>query len=214
MRMRELEQLIEAGSRGAGLRILIGRKTGASYSSDLSPEGIDLLVKSAIELADITTEDPHAGLPDADELGAIEGDLRLFSPDIAALEPTVKIGAAKRAEEAALATDLRIFNSEGGSFDTYTGRHVFANSLGFAGEYRSSYCSIGASPVAREGESMERDHWAHSARRFADLESPEYVGRTAAERALRRLNPVKVETQKVPVVFEPRTARLAARKRL
>jgi len=207
VRMRELEKLIEAGSRGAGMRILIGKNTGASYTSDLSREGIELLVKSAIELADITTEDPHAGLPEADELGAIEGDLGLYSADVADLETTVKIDAAKRAEAAALATDPRIFNSEGGGFDTYTGRHIFANSRGFAGEYRSSYCSIDASPVAREGESMERDHWGHAARRFKDLESPEYVGRTAAERALRRLSPVKVETQKVPVVFEPRTAR-------
>ncbi len=54
---------------------------------------------------------------------------------------------------------------------------------------------------------MERDSWSHSARRFVDLESPEYVGRKAAERALRRLNPVKVETQKVPIVFDPRIAR-------
>jgi PmbA protein len=207
VRMRELEKLIEAGSRGAGLRILIGKNTGASYTSDLSREGIELLVKSAIELADITTEDPHAGLPEAGELGAIEGDLGLYSADVADLETTVKIDAAKRAEAAALATDPRIFNSEGGGFDTYTGRHIFANSRGFAGEYRSSYCSIDASPVAREGESMERDHWGHAARRFKDLESPEYVGRKAAERALRRLSPVKVETQKVPVVFEPRTAR-------
>jgi PmbA protein len=207
VRMRELEKLIEAGSRGAGLRILIGKNTGASYTSDLSREGIELLVKSAIELADITTEDPHAGLPEASELGAIEGDLGLYSADVADLETTVKIDAAKRAEAAALATDPRIFNSEGGGFDTYTGRHIFANSRGFAGEYRSSYCSIDASPVAREGESMERDHWGHAARRFKDLETPEYVGRMAAERALRRLNPVKVETQKVPVVFEPRTAR-------
>jgi PmbA protein len=207
VRMRELEKLIEAGSRGAGLRILIGKNTGASYTSDLSREGIELLVKSAIELADITTEDPHAGMPEAAELGSIEGDLGLYSDDVADLETTVKIDAAKRAEAAALATDPRIFNSEGGGFDTYTGRHIFANSRGFAGEYRSSYCSIDASPVAREGESMERDHWGHAARRFKDLESPEYVGRTAAERALRRLNPVKVDTQKVPVVFEPRTAR-------
>jgi PmbA protein len=157
VRMRELEKLIEAGSRGAGLRILIGKNTGASYTSDLSREGIELLVKSAIELADITTEDPHAGLPEADELGAIEGDLGLYSADVADLETTVKIDAAKRAEAAALATDPRIFNSEGGGFDTYTGRHIFANSRGFAGEYRSSYCSIDASPVAREGESMERE---------------------------------------------------------
>ena len=77
--MREVENLKEAGSRGAGLRILIGRRTGASYTSDLSPEGIAHLVQSAIELADITTEDPHAGLPDADELGALAGDLGLYS---------------------------------------------------------------------------------------------------------------------------------------
>ena len=77
VRMRELENLKEAGSRGAGLRILIGKKTGASYTSDLSREGIEHLVKSAIELADITTEDPHAGLPEPEEMGALAGDLQL-----------------------------------------------------------------------------------------------------------------------------------------
>jgi PmbA protein len=133
--------------------------------------------------------------------------LGLYSPETEALETGVKIAAAKRAEAAALDADPRIFNSEGGSFDAYAGRHVFANSRGFAGEYKSSYCAISAVPVARDGESMERDHWSHSARRFAQLESPEHIGRTAAARALRRLNPVKVETQKVPVVFEPGMAR-------
>jgi PmbA protein len=87
------------------------------------------------------------------------------------------------------------------------GRRIFANSLGFLGEYRSSYCSIAVVPVARDGESMERDYWHTIARGFAGLEAPEEVGRIAARRALRRLNPVKVETQRVPVVFEPRAAR-------
>jgi PmbA protein len=203
VRMREIEQLKEAGSRAAGLRILIGRKTGASYTSDLSREGIELMVRSAIELADLTSEDPHAGMPDDDELGTIPGDLGLYSAETEGLDPGLKIDAAKRAESAALDADPRIVNSEGGSFDAYAGRHIFANSRDFVGEYRSSYCAISAVPVARDGESMERDHWSHSARRFADLESPEHIGRTAARRALRRLNPVKVETQKVPVVFEP-----------
>lgn len=207
VRMREIEQLKEAGSRAAGLRILRGRKTGSSYTSDLSREGIDRLVRSAIELADITTEDPHAGMPDEGQLGAIEGDLGLFSPDSEALETGLKIDAAKRAEAAALDSDPRIVNSEGGSFDAYSGRHIFANSRGFAGEYRSSYCAVSAVPVARDGESMERDHWSHAARCFTELESPEHIGRTAARRALRRLNPVKVETQKAPVVFDPQMAR-------
>ncbi len=207
VRMRELENLKEAGSRAAGLRILVGRKTGSSYTSDLSPEGIAHLVKSAVELADITTEDPHADLPDASELGSISGDLKLYSPDVEGLETSLKVDIAKRAEAAALATDPRISNSEGASFDTHIGRHIFANSRGFAGEYRSSYCGVSTLPVARDGESMERDYWDSSARGFAGLEPPEFVGRKAAERALRRLNAVKVDTRKVPVIFEPRTAR-------
>jgi PmbA protein len=207
VRMRELESLKEAGSRGAGLRIMVGRRTGASYTSDLSREGIEKLVHSAVELAEITTEDPHAGLPEPEELGSLAGDLQLYSADVEGLETSVKVDLAKRAEEAALSFDPRISNSEGASFDTHLGRHIFANSRGFSGEYRSSYCALGVAPVARSGDSMERDSWDTLSRGFADLDAPESVGRTAAQRALRRLNPVKVETQKVPVVFEPRTAR-------
>jgi len=207
VRMREVESLKEAGSRGAGLRIMKGRKTGSSYTSDLSREGIEKLVASAVELAEITTEDPHAGLPDPEEMGSIDGDLKLYSADLETLEPERKIASARCAEEAALAFDPRISNSEGASFSNHVGRHIFANSRGFAGEYRSSYCSLSVSPVAREGESMERDYWYTIDRGFAGLEPPEEVGRTAARRALRRLNAVKVPTQKVPVVFEPRTAR-------
>jgi PmbA protein len=207
VRLGEIEQLKEAGSRAAGLRILIGQRTGSSYTSELTPDGLRHMVRSAIELAEITTDDPHAGLPEADELGQAEGDLALYSPDVEALETATKIDWARRAEAAAMAVDPRISNSEGATFDTNTGRHVFANSRGFAGEYRTSYCGLSAVPVAREGESMERDYWFTMARSVDKLDSPEDVGRIAAERALRRLGARKVETQKVPVVFEPRTAR-------
>ncbi|HUK19062.1 MAG TPA: TldD/PmbA family protein [Bryobacteraceae bacterium] len=206
VRMRELENLKEAGSRAAGLRILAGRRTGSSYTSDLSRDGVERLVRSAIELAEITTEDPHAGLPEADELGSLAGDLGLYVPEVDRLETEFKIDLAKRAEAAALETDARIVNSEGAGFETHIGRHIFANSRGFSGEYRSTYCSVGAVPVARDGESMERDSWWSAARSVDRLEPAEQVGRTAARRALRRLNPVKVPTQKVPVVFEPRVA--------
>jgi PmbA protein len=206
VRLRELETLKEAGSRAAGLRILRGLHTGSAYTSDLSGEGIRHMVRSAIELAEITTEDPHAGLPDAADLGSIDGDLGMYCGDVEGLATELKIDMARRAEDASLRADVRITNSEGASFDTHVGRHAFANSRGFAGEYRASYCSLSTVPVAREGESMERD-WSTTARGFAGLEKPEDVGRIAAQRAVRRLGARKVETQKVPVVFEPRTAR-------
>src|SRR5262249_15460536 len=85
IRMREIENIQEAGSRAMGLRILRGLHTGSSYTSDLSLEGIERLVKSAIELADITSEDPHAGLPDPADLGVVDSDLKLYSESLATL---------------------------------------------------------------------------------------------------------------------------------
>jgi PmbA protein len=207
VRMGELETLKEAGSRGAGLRVLIGRRMGASYTSDLTPEGIQQMVRSAIDLAALTTEDPHAGLPEAEEMGSLSGDLQLFSNETAKLPTEERIAIAKRAEAAALAVDARISNSEGASFDSSVSGRVFANSRGFSGAYRSSYCSVSAVPVATQNGSMERDYWFTIARNYHGLEDAETVGRKAAERALRRLGAVKVETQRVPVMFEPRTAR-------
>ena len=131
----------------------------------------------------------------------------LYCADVASMEAPFKIGLAKEAEAAALDADPRIANSEGASFDTNLSRAVFANSRGFAGDYRSSNCSLSAVPVAREGASMERDYWYSMARSLEGLEKPADIGRIAAQRAVRRLGAVKVETQKVPVVFEPRTAR-------
>ncbi len=207
VRMREVERLKEAGARGASLRVLMGRRSGASHTSDLSEEGIRRMLDSALVLAQITSEDPCTGLLEPDEMGNLEGDLAIYSDDVATLETPAKIRLASDTEEAAFAVDSRIVNSEGATFGSYLGRHVFANSRGFAGSYRTSSCSLSAVPVARDGGSMERDYWYSAARGVAGLETPAEVGRLAAQRALRRLNPRKVATGRVPVVFEPRTAR-------
>jgi len=208
VRMREVENLKQAGSRGAGIRVLVGNLTGSSRTSDLSAQGIETMVRGAMGLARITTPDPHAGLPDPADLGRFPNDLRLYDDSVSRMETEWKIAQATRAEEVALAADARITNSEGASFDSYLGSRAFANSLGFAGEYRTSSCGLSVVPVAKQNGSMERDYWQTAAREVARLESPEEVGRRAAERALRRLNPRKVPTQKVPVIFEPRTARM------
>jgi PmbA protein len=205
VRMGEVETLTESGSRGAGVRVLVGKNTGSSYTSDLTEDGIRSMVAAALELATITTEDPFAGLPEA--FGSIDKDLQLYSPTVERLQTTYKISQATEAEAAALATDPRITNSEGGSFESHLGKHVFANSRGFIGSYRTSSCSMSAVPVARDGASMERDYWFTVARSVAGLEKAAEVGRKAAERTLRRLGARKVQTQKVPIVFEPRTAK-------
>ncbi len=209
VRMREVENLKQAGSRAAGIRVLVGNLTGSSRTSDLTAQGIESMVRGALDLARITTPDPHAGLPDPSELGRVnEAQLRLYDDSVSRMETEWKIAQARKAEEVALAADPRITNSEGASFDSYIGSRVFANSLGFSGEYRTSSCGLSVVPVAKQNGSMERDYWHTAAREVSRLETPEEVGLRAAERALRRLNPRKAPTQKVPVIFEPRTARM------
>jgi PmbA protein len=181
-----------------------GRRAASTYSSDFSREGLDRMIKSAIELSRITSEDPFAGIPDASQLGSLTGDLDLFYPDVYSLSGEERINYARRAEKAALDYDPRIKNSDGGSFDAATGHKIMANSHGFVGEYRRSYCSISAVPIAQtEDGAMQRDYWFSVSRNLSKLESPEHVGTVAAQRTLRRLGARRGKTKKVPVVFDP-----------
>lgn len=207
VRMGEVENIKDAGSRAAGIRVLSGQRAGSAYTSDLSPQGIRHMVQSAIEISTIASEDPLAGLPDNADFGQLTGDLKLYHEETFQLPAAERIEKARLAEKAALEADPRITNSEGGSFDSSAGRRVFANSRGFLGEYRYASCSLTAQPVAKDNGNMERDYWSSAARSLQDLETPQQVGTRAAARVLRRLNPRKVPTQRCPVIFEQRVAR-------
>jgi PmbA protein len=212
VRMGEVETLKESGSRGVGLRVLVqagdGYRVASTSSSDLTPDGIERLVKGAVSLAHVTSVDPFAGLPEPGEFGSLSGDLGLSFDDVYSLPTEERIAWARRAEAAALAVDSRLVNSDGASFDAATGHMIFANSRGFLGEYSSSFCSLVVSPIAQgSGGEMQRDYWWSQARAFRDLEQPEDVGREAARRTLRMLDARRVPTQQVPVVFAPEIAR-------
>src|ERR1043166_3986818 len=116
VRCGQLEQLKEAGSKAIGLRVFSGRRVASAYSSDFSSAGIRRLVSSALAAAQVTSEDPHAELPDAAESGAFPGELALYQDDVAHRDPGALITAAHLAERAAFAVDPRIQNSDGSSF--------------------------------------------------------------------------------------------------
>jgi PmbA protein len=207
VRLGQVETLKESGSKAIGVRVFFGRRAASTYSSDFSPPGIARMVKSALELAKVTSEDPSAGIPDPSQLGAVSGDLDLYHEDVFSLPGAERIGYARRCEKAALDLDPRIQNSDGGSFDAATGHKVLANSHGFVGEYRRSYCSVAAVPIAQADDgAMQRDYWFSVARSLRRLEPPEQVGRIAAQRTLRRLGARKVKTAQVPIVLDPPVA--------
>ena len=212
VRLGEVETLKESGSRGVGLRVLLltdkGYRVASTSSNDFTAEGTEHLVRGAIALAQVASVDPFAGLAEPGEFGQLSGDLQLYHDDVYSLSTEERIAWARSAEAAALAGDPRLSNSDGAGFDAATGRRIFANSRGFVGEYRSSYCAIAASPIAQDANGeMQRDYWWSQARAFRDLESPESIGQEAARRALRLLGARRIPTQQCPVVFAPEVAR-------
>lgn len=207
VRLGQVETLKESGSKSIGVRVFNGKRAASTHSSDFTRAGLDRMLSSALELSKITSEDPFGGIPEPDQLGSISGDLDLYSSDVYSLPGEERIAYARRAEKAALDSDPRIKNSEGGSFDAATGHKILANSHGFLGEYRRSYCSVAAVPIAQDNNGgMQRDYWFSVSRNLGKLESPEEVGKIAAQRALRRLGARRVKTQEVPVIFDPLVA--------
>ena len=208
VRMGQVETLKESGSRGLGVRVFLGKRSASTSTSDLTAEGIRQLVDGAMALVNVTEEDAFSGLPETAEFGSLSSDLHLYHEDVYSLPGPERIEWARRAEAAALEADARITNSDGGSFDAATGRKALANSRGFVGGYRSSYAGVSAAPLAQDANgAMQRDGWWSSARRLADLDSPEAIGKEAARRTLRRLGARRVPTQRVPIVFAPEVAR-------
>ncbi len=207
VRLGQVEQLKESGSRAVGLRVFFGQRTASTSSSDFSSESIDKLVSGAVALAKITSEDPFAGLPEAGEFGQVQGNLGLYFDDVNQMPPAERIEIARRTEAAAMAYDTRITNSGGGDFDTATSHKILVNSRGFVGEFRKSYCGFSASPIAQDEKGMQRNYWFSNSRTTRLLESPEEIGQEAARRTLKRLGARRVPTQAAPVVFSPEIAK-------
>jgi PmbA protein len=206
VRLGETETLRSAKEVRLGLRLFFDKRSATSSTSDLSTESLTRLVEDTAVLAKAIARDDCSGLPTAEECARNVPDLHLYDPDGETLTVKDQLDRAKAAEAAALSSDSRITNSEGAEFASNLYRIIYGSSQGFLGEYRGSTFSLAVSPIASSEDGMQRDHWYSRARHLGALESPEAVGKQAAERTLRRLGARKIKTQEVPVVFDPETA--------
>src|SRR5665213_2129229 len=186
-----------------GLRVLVGRRQAIVSTNDLSAGGTGQLAQRAVAMARAAPEDKFAGLADDSLLAHDFPNLDLLDPDM----PTVEqLEAAARATEQAGLAVKGVTKSGGGAASAGIGGMVLVTSHGFHGAYLGSRHSLWMTAIAGEGTGMERDYDHSSQPHAADLESPEKIGRSAGERAVKRINPRKVTTRKVPVVFDPRVA--------
>lgn len=204
-RLGDVENLEYTNDRGVGITVYRDSKKGSASTSDITAEAIREAVLKACAFATYTAADPHAGLADAELMCADIPDLDLDHPW--SLEAAEAIELAIRCEDAGLKHDSRINNSEGATVSTNRGTRAYANTHGFVGSYTKTSHSVSCVMLGEEDGDMQRDYYYTAARDPAELEPADYVGREAAERAIRRLGARKISTTKAPVLFVPELAR-------
>lgn len=205
VRLGNIEDVERSESSDLGLRVFIGKRQAIVSSTDLSSPTLDAMVSRAIAMAKLAPEDPYCGLAETNLL-AHSPFPALDLADSAAPTTDELLTRARAAEDAALAVK-GITNSEGGGASWGFNQVSLATSHGFAGTYAGTSHSVSVSVLAGTDTAMERDYDYSSTRHLADLTDPATVGRSAGERTVRRLNPKKPKSAKVPVVFDPRVSR-------
>jgi PmbA protein len=186
-----------------GLRVLVGYRQAVVSTNDVSGDGVAKLAERAVAMAKVAPDDEYVGLADPALLARDFPDLDLLDPEIPAVAELER--RAQEAEAAGLSVK-GVTKSGGASASAGIGGMVLVTSAGFQGSYLRSSQGLSMTAISGEGTGMERDYDFTSAPHAADLLTPDYVGRSAGERAVARTNPRKVETCKVPVVFDPRVS--------
>lgn len=202
-RMGRTEQLERSESRDLGLRVFVGKRQAIVASTTVDPAGFARLAERAVAMARLVPEDPFGGLADEMHMPPDTPDLDIADD----AEPPVEalVARANAAEETALAVH-GITNSEGADAGYGRTEVSLVTSAGFGGRYVRTSHSISVTALAGEGTGMERDYDYSSTVHYADLDDPEALGRSAADRALARLNPTRPKTARIPVVFDPRVS--------
>ena len=200
-RLGKLEEIERSESSDIGLRVFIGQRVAFVSSTDFSKDAIAALPGRAVAMAKLAPEDKFACLAPRERLARTLPALDLEDADEPSADTLVE--RARAVEGAAMAVK-GITNSEGGGASFGRTSIALATTEGFFGRYAGTSHSVGVAVLAGEGTEMERDYDHSSARRSADLDSPEAVGRRAGERTVARLHPRKAKSQAVPVVFDPR----------
>ena len=202
-RLGKTEHVERSEGRDLGLRVFLGRRSAIVSSTTVDPSGFAQLLERAMAMAQVVPEDPYGGLAAEAALPADPAGLDLT--DTAEPETAVLLERAAAAEDAALAVS-GITNSEGAEAGFGRAEVVLVTSAGFAGRYARTSHSISATALAGRGTGMQRDYDYSSAVHIADLDDPAFIGHSAGERAIARLNPSRPRTTKLPVVYDPRVS--------
>ncbi|KMK50553.1 protein PmbA [[Actinobacillus] muris] len=198
-RLEQTENIEFNNDGSLGISVYLGKRKGNASTSDLQPQSIQQAVESALAIAKYTSEDECSGLADEALMAFNPPDLALYHH--AEIEVDQAVELAAETEHHALASDERIVNSDGATFNSHSGIRVYGNTHGMLQSYLSSRYSLSCSVISAYQDQLERDYEYTISREFDCLASPEWVGKQAAQKAVERLNPQKLATCEVPVIF-------------
>jgi PmbA protein len=203
MRQGEIEKLERTESRGVGLRVFVGHSSALISGSVFTPESLNRLSETAVAMARATPPDPLAGVAAAELLARNLPRLDLVSAYLPESEELKAL--ALEVEGAALAVP-GVSKSGGASASASQRKIALVTSAGFAQAYQRTGVSLSVSAIAGEGTGMERDYDYSAACHFEDLKTPQEVGKSAGERAVKRLQARKIASQAVTVIYDRRVA--------
>lgn len=198
-RLQEIENVEFTNDGALGISVYMGQQKGNASTSDLSEGAIRNAVEAALAIAKYTSPDDCTGLADKDLIAFDAPDLELYHAADVNVDKATEL--ALQAEKAALEADERIINSNGASFNSHTGVKVYGNSHGMLQSYLSSRYSLSCSVIGGVEDALENDYEYTISREFDKLQSPIWVGENCAKKVVSRLNPQKLSTREVPVIF-------------
>ena len=198
-RLQEIENVEFTNDGALGISVYLGQQKGNASTSDLSEEAIKNTVEAALAIAKYTSPDDCTGLADKELMAFEAPDLELYHGASVDVEQATKL--ALEAEKSALEYDAKIVNSNGASFNSHTGVRVYGNTHGMLQSYLSSRYSLSCSVIGGELDQLENDYEYTVSREFDALSSADWVGQNCAKKVIARLNPQKLSTREVPVIF-------------
>lgn len=198
-RLQEIENVEFTNDGALGISVYMGQQKGNASTSDLSESAIKNAVEAALAIAKYTSPDDCTGLADKDLMAFDAPDLELYHAADVNVDKATEL--ALQAEKAALEADERIINSNGASFNSHTGVKVYGNSHAMLQSYLSSRYSLSCSVIGGVEDALENDYEYTISREFDKLQSPIWVGKNCAKKVVSRLNPQKLSTREVPVIF-------------
>ena len=198
-RLQEIENVEFTNDGALGISVYLGQQKGNASTSDLSEEAIKNTVEAALAIAKYTSPDDCTGLADKELMAFEAPDLALYHGASIDVEQATKL--ALEAEKSALEYDAKIVNSNGASFNSHTGVRVYGNTHGMLQSYLSSRYSLSCSVIGGELDQLENDYEYTVSREFDALSSADWVGQNCAKKVIARLNPQKLTTREVPVIF-------------